>query len=479
MPTRSSSNRLPVASAFLALTSAFVLALSLPSIDTAAAATRHGHHVHRAHRDHRVHRSAVRRLCAARAARVRHRAARSAAARRCIDAHIALHRGKSGIEASRTYRKVPKTVVSPTGSSTPSSTSSSTSSTTASTASGFQPSPTSAPGTGTGWDGFGGLSLPGADWRPYASSSPFNQSTEGVAVASDSAQVVKKVLGWGLPGNLVAGVAETSEDWSHPTFFAEPNDPIYTLHATEPWGVSQINGMQIPIPEDARPAAGSDGHMTVVTPEGWEYDFWETQLPPKGGGTLTFGWGGRTRIDGNGLGSAGTAAGFGNLAGIIRAPELAAGHINHALFIVLKCATTETSFGNGTIAGKGTSSYVYPASDGGASCPSGEADAPPLGTRFMLAMSNAQIQALAVPQWKKTILTALSEYGGYVGDTGGPGFAFEFESSTAYTALGLPDPLVEFAKANGVPESGGHYIFNVASGVEWEKYLRVLVPPSQ
>ena len=33
-------------------------------------------------------------------------------------------------------------------------------------------------------------------------------------------------------------------------------------------------------------------------------------------------------------------------------------------------------------------------------------------------MSDAQIAALAVPAWKKTILTALAHYGGYVGDTG-------------------------------------------------------------
>jgi hypothetical protein len=273
-------------------------------------------------------------------------------------------------------------------------------------------------------------------------------------------------------------VAETSEDWSHPTFFAQPGDPIYTLHATEPWGNNPLNGMQIPIPEYARPAGGSDKHMTVVTPDGWEYDFWASQTPPKGGGTLDFGWGGRTRVDGSGLDSAGTAAGFGNLAGIIRAPELAAGHINHALFIVLKCASTETGFGFGTIAGKGTSAYVYPASNGGASCP-GEANLPPLGARFTLAMSNAQIQALAVPQWKKTILTALAEYGGYVGDTGGPGFAFEVESSTTYTALGLPDPLVEFAEQSGLSQFDGRYSFNMAGGVEWEKFLRVLVPPSQ
>jgi glucose/arabinose dehydrogenase len=97
----------------------------------------------------------------------------------------------------------------------------------------------------------------------------------------------------------------------------------------------------------------------------------------------------------------------------------------------------------------------------------------------MLEMSDAQIQALSVPAWKKTILAALAHYGGYVGDTGGPGFAIQFESPLTYTALGLADLLVTFAVANSLPLWEGEYVFQMASGVEWAKYLRVLVPPTR
>lgn len=258
-----------------------------------------------------------------------------------------------------------------------------------------------------------------------------------------------------------------------------PSDPIYTLRATEPWGANALDGLRIPVPPNARPAGSDDGHMTIVTPDGWEYDLWRAQAPPAGGGTLTFAWGGRTRIDGSGLGSGGTASGFGNLAGMIRAPELIAGKINHALFLTVRCTADNSSFGYGTLAGTQTSSYVYPATSGGSSCPAGETNAPPMGAHFMLAMSDTQIQALAVPTWKKTVLTALAHYGGFVGDTGGPGFGFMFESGTTYTALGLAEPLVGFAQANNLPTWEGKYVFNMASGVEWEKYLRVLVPPAQ
>jgi len=69
-------------------------------------------------------------------------------------------------------------------------------------------------------------------------------------------------------------------------------------------------------PAAARPAGGfatpgndHDAHMTIVDQQsGWEYDLWNVQS--KTGSTFNFGWGGRTRIDGNGLGSAGVAAGY-------------------------------------------------------------------------------------------------------------------------------------------------------------------------
>jgi hypothetical protein len=332
-----------------------------------------------------------------------------------------------------------------------------------------------------GWDDTGGRSVPGADWRPYSSRSPFNQRVAGAQAVPNSQAMVGAVLRmWGSPAPLYAGTADTSEDFGHPTFYATPNDPIYTLHATN-GAARSIEGKRVPIPADARPAAGGDAHMTIVTPDGWEYDFWQVQSRPAGGGVLRYHGGGRTRIDGNGLGSGGTASGFGNLAGIIRAPELASGHIDHALFIVLRCTSNDTSFGYGTHASApqtGDGAYVYPADHGGSSC-GNDPNLPPLGARFVLNMTAGQIQALNVPTWKQTILTALAQYGGYVGDTGGPGFGFEFESSTTYTALGEPDPLVAFARRHNVPFEQGKYVFNLSAGVDWGRYLRIVAPPSR
>ena len=333
-------------------------------------------------------------------------------------------------------------------------------------------------GASGGWEGFAAGSWPGGAWRPYAASSPFNQPIGSARVHPDSAPLVAGALQWGPPAPLTAGTADTSEDYGHPVYYAQSSDPVYLLHPTEHWGHSTIAGRRIRIPVAARPAGGSDRHMTVVTPVGWEYDFWRAQPPPPGGGTLTFAWGGRVRVVGSGLNTGATAAGFAGLAGVIRPEELAAGRIDHALFIVLKCTGSGTSFGYGARQSHGgAGSYVYPAAAGASACGK-TGSLPPLGARFQLAMSTAQIAALGIPAWKRAILTALVKYGGYVGDTGGPGFALMVQSSSTYTSFGAPDRLVQVARAAGIAGHQGRYLFDLAGGVDWQHYLRIVVPPA-
>ena len=303
---------------------------------------------------------------------------------------------------------------------------------------------------------------PPACWRPYGSSSPFNQPLPAhPGLLPSSAAIVSRVLGFGLPGNLLAGVSGSSSDWGHPSYYSRPVDPQFTIHCTESWGRCQVEGMRIRIPDAARPAGGGDGHMAVIDQaDGWEYDFWQVLGKPRGGGRLEVSWGGRLPLRGNGLGGAATAAGFGLQAGIIRAAELRGGRIDHALFMTVRCTTGRS---------------VYPASGGGAACPV-PLGAPAMGMRFQLAMSDAQIAALPLPGWKKTILRALSHYGAYVGDTGGSGIGFEFESGATYTSFGYPDPMVRFARgAGGIAISAGRYVFDLAKGVDWSR-LRVVDP---
>ena len=291
----------------------------------------------------------------------------------------------------------------------------------------------------------------------------------GAPLHPRSAQVVQRLLSWGQAQNLLAGHADTQADYYHPIYFAKSTDPLFELDATQPWGTSEIEGHRIRIPDAARPAGGGDAHLSVITEDGWEYDLWTVSSKPRGGGRLQFGWGGRTRVDGDGLGSNATAAHFGLAAGVIRAPELEAGRIDHALFMGVKCTDAKAK-------------AVYPAEPNtGEPCSQrfgwSDADAPPMGSRFVLDMSEAEIEALALPGWKKTILKAIASHGMIVGDGIGSGsWGLQFESGSTYTSFGQPDRVAEFARRAGVGTWNGMWVFNVNTGVNWTSRLRLVHP---
>jgi hypothetical protein len=308
---------------------------------------------------------------------------------------------------------------------------------------------------------------PGACWRPYADSSPFNTPIPAhPAVNPRSDRIVRRLLGFGSANPLRAGIADTDSDYYHPTYYASDQDPRYTVEggsSTEPFA---IDGKTVRLPAGARAAGGSDHHLTIVY-GGYEYGFWDARID---GTTIRVGSGRKIPIGGDGLSAGSTAGGFGNLAGIIRAPELAAGRIDHALFMAVDC--TDGSYG------------VYPATiaAGKPACED-PTDAPPMGAHFQLALGDREIAALSVPTWKKTILRAMSHYGMYVGDVTGSPWAFQFESGSTYTSFGYEDEMVRFARSAGVPsyDEDGHrvYLFDVFRGVDWERHLRVLEPPGR
>ncbi len=312
-----------------------------------------------------------------------------------------------------------------------------------------------------------GPSTPPACWRPYADSSPFNQPIPaGARVAPDSARVVARLLGFGPLQKLTAGDAGRSDDYGRAVYFNRPGDPVFAVHCTEPWGRCPVEGLRVAIPDRARVPGGTDGHLTVVDRAGgWEYDFWRVQSKPRGGGRLVIGWGGQTRIDGDGLGSYAVAARFGTLAGLLRPEELQSGSIDHALAISVRCDS-------------GT--FVYPASHGSSSCASQglpAADAPAIGTRFQLALSPAQIDAFPAGPYTKTVLRALARYGMYVVDTGGT-WGFVKESGLTQTSFGLPDRWVQIARQVRAPfwAPDRRYVISLRDSADWTRYLRVVDP---
>jgi len=155
-----------------------------------------------------------------------------------------------------------------------------------------------------------------------------------------------------------------------------------------------------------------------------------------------------------------TGAGYDLWAGVIRAQELIAGNIPHALFMVTPCSSN---------------SSVYPSisrvSD--AFCSGGA----PYGARLRLNMTPAQIAALSVPSYHKTILLAAATYGAYMGDNNNTGLNFQTEADEMYQAAGVPNPLVAWAVQNGVPYNGSSYQIDISGDVPTSSW-QWLLPPS-
>lgn len=336
------------------------------------------------------------------------------------------------------------------------------------------PEPTPDPDPAPGSCGLGepvdGVSLE-ACWRPFADSSPFNLGLgQSPKVLPNSKQMVSNWVGssrYSKPG-WMAGTADTANDYEHPIYYSKPTDPLFTVHCVESWGTCEIEGAEVRIPDQARPAAGDDAHMAVIDAEsGFEYDFWQVRSKPTGGGTIKISWGGKTELDGDGRVAEATASGLALSAGVVRAAEIESGEINHALFMVVECTNGEA---------------VYPATDNpGRSCQSmgkSSADAPPMGAHFFLDMSEGEIAALGAPEWQKTVLRALATYGAFVGDTGG-GF-IKLESGASYTSFGKQDPWTAVGEQAGVPswtESGQKmYDFDMRNAVDWSQKMKIADP---
>jgi hypothetical protein len=323
--------------------------------------------------------------------------------------------------------------------------------------------------------GLGG-EWPSNCWRPFGPRSPFNMKLpRRPRLAPGSTRVVSQLLR--LSEGRGPAELEVFQDGrgGEPTYWSRPGDPWFTVHCTKPWGRCPLEGVRIQAPAGAVPEGGAgappgselDAHMTIADRRnGLVYELWQVRdnALPAHGGPLVASWSGVNRLHGSGVWGRGDAdaARFSELAGRVRAEEMAAGKIEHALFVVVPCD-------NGR--------FVFPARSGGASCE--PRTGPPMGARLQLDYSRAEIEALPVPSWKKTLLRAMSEYGMFVGDTGtGNLFSIERESGLQYTSMGQPDRWLAFALENHLHYWGGEggvYLGDIASGIDWGR-LRVIAP---
>ncbi len=291
-----------------------------------------------------------------------------------------------------------------------------------------------------------GIDYP-TSFRPYAPASPWNlHVSKSPTYASYSATVISNEFG---SANRVPiwGVEAGQYDYAHPIFYASNSDPVVKAACSKYcWsrGPALAPPPKIRIPAAARPAEGADAHMTVIQPDGTEIDFWALCGTPGGrcsyphnvpqtrnwhsGDTATAGNVANCGnfITGSGWmpgGPGSTASGACLAGGLVRPNELLAGHINHALALVLAC---------------GVGASVYPAQGNtqpDSICSSGIGV--PFGARLWYDVPDATTNANgALARWEKALLNALHDYGGYAMDTvnGGSsnvGIQFIYESSEA------------------------------------------------
>jgi len=310
--------------------------------------------------------------------------------------------------------------------------------------------------------------VPGGEtWPLYSPTSPFNTKLTAQRKTQISPNSTTAVANWvqsyrqnsSNAPHFTVGQGGTRDDWDHPIYYAKASDPKFTVQYTSGWGNGNgAQGQSIPIPAQAKPSGSDDDHLAVITPDGWEYDFWQADAPANGVIRATYG--GRTRVDGDGLRVAATESHFALGAGVIAPEELAAGQINHALFMVIRTSDGTT---------------VWPAEPQPHATQPGM---PPYGAHFYLDYTDQEINNAPWPAWKKAIVRAAANYGFYFGDTGGG--SLKTKSGVSYTALGQPDPWIKVAQQYGIPNHpwGGHpsYNFDMVSGVDWAGRTRMLVP---
>jgi hypothetical protein len=190
--------------------------------------------------------------------------------------------------------------------------------------------------------------------------------------------------------------------------------PVYTVSASQPTVRVQLDSgylplqadfANVPLPTDARPAPGTDAHLSVYQPStDTLWDFWK--LTPTADGWHAR-WGGKmggvSRSPGyfpNPVGA--TGSGLPLLGGLIRIDELRTGVIDHALAVAIPAAKT--------------AAYVWPAqrTDGTSTDP----DAIPEGTHFRVD-PGINVDALGLPPAARAMARAAQRYGIVVRDVAG------------------------------------------------------------
>jgi hypothetical protein len=241
-----------------------------------------------------------------------------------------------------------------------------------------------------------------ADQQPFAPSSFWNAPLAASApLASNSSTLVASL------GKQVAtyGSYINTTKYSTPVYTVPAGQPLVNVTLDTTYTALKLAMASAPIPADAKPAYGSDGHLVLYQPSTdtmWE--FWRLSLQVDGwhakfGGKMT----GVSTNAGYFPASVGaTATSLPLLGGLMRTSELSSYGINHALAIAIPEAQL--------------TKYVWPAqrTDGNSTATT----AIPEGTRFRLP-AGLDVNSLNLKPAVRAMALAVQRYGMVVRDKSG------------------------------------------------------------
>jgi hypothetical protein len=255
--------------------------------------------------------------------------------------------------------------------------------------------------------------------RFFSADSPWNLRDDPTWVADRNSDL--------MIANLAADFARAGKGWlvngtdAYPTYAI----PVYTAASSTPKvpvGSAPRNWWKgfpsVPIPPNAKPATGSDKHLTVEDAD-WLWEFWE--MVKDSSGRWNAGSGSQMPKRGNGYsdraaGLASRAYGGSSTAGSILKSEMQKGIIPHALALAYE-TVLGPSYAKGQVAGgpmaiASHSDNYQDAAHSGPGCI-------PEGARLRIKKG---IDIAALAGGKKDaliVLTALRDYGGFMVDHAG------------------------------------------------------------
>lgn len=279
---------------------------------------------------------------------------------------------------------------------------------------------------------------------PFSPNSPFNTAIASDAVVDPNSEaVISALAGEGVHAGLV--------EFGIPIYESDDSTRRYVIKCAGPvsWGPCPLDGVSVPIPDQATPQSGSDGAMVIVDHGNDRvYEFWRAA---RSGDGWTTTWGSVSRLSGNGWSSTATGAGASRLGGVIRVSELTAGIIPHAL--VLQSSNTCSDV------------FRFPAvkTDGNST----RSDCIPEGARLQLDPALEVTAMNSLTPAERAIAVAMQRYGAYVIDTGGAKLSMSFERPADATAASTGP------QYSVVGLSWDHMSL---SGIPWSR-LRLLAAP--